>query len=265
MPNGLLVNESDPERDQILRKYLLKEAKSISNSITDDIKDRMCFQFLVNSYKTSAIQKISEFSPKIDDTFTINECLTDFIQLCEHILENVCSTISNSKRIFNLNSQLKPNVCTIMKSLLKSVEEDEHLINNSRLNKNLTKVIKNEEVNESLTVNTEILKLNNEQKMGSNNLKSSISTLKNTNTQLNCDKTLAVVLERLDDSVILKSINNKTVNNVHVDTEKDKKVYSVKSSNDLSSDEELEPNTRKLRSRDVIKRYEVKFLFICII
>lgn len=254
MPNGLLVNVSDPERDQILRKYLLNEAKSLSSSITDDIKNRMCIQFLVNSYKADIIKKISEFSPKIDDNFTVTESLTDFIQLCEHILENTCSTISNSKRLFNLKSQLKPNVYTLMKSLLKSVNEDENVMSNSRSNGNVTKVNINEKVNKSQTINAEVVKVNNEQKMDADTLNSSISSLKNRNALFNCDKELTVALERLDDSVIMQIINKKSFNN-HIDPEKNEIVHPlrVKLLDDLNSDEEPEPNTRKLRSRDIIK------------
>lgn len=252
MPNGLLVNENDIERDQILRKYLLKEAKSTPISITDDIKNRISIKYLVNSYKTTIIKKLSDFSPKIDDAFTIDECLTDFIQQCESVLENTCSTISNFKSIFNINSQLKPSVYTTIKSMLKSVDEDEKLLNNSKLNGNLTKIIKNDEVKQSLSVhNTEIPKLNNKQNMDGDNL----NALNNTNTRPICDKNLTIVLERLDDSVFLKKSD--LSNNVNTDTKQDRKDDSLKLFDDLSSsssnNSEEELNTRKLRSRTTIK------------
>lgn len=188
MPNGLLVNEID--RNQTVRNYLVKEAKIGHNSSMDNIKDHLCLKFLVNTYKMAITEKLSTFSPNIDDISSVNECFNEFIEICEHILEKTCSTLTHFKRIFNLSTNLSPGVSAIMRSILKSNgENDSNEITdnphdgkdvsvNKKSNANIKKdVTKNCVSDQSLNKKTENSILKNEQTINGNILKYQIVSL----------------------------------------------------------------------------------------
>lgn len=250
MPNGLLVNEI--EREQSVRKYLIKEAKNDYNSIIDDIKNQICIDFMFNSYKKNIVEKLSDYSPKINDSIPTNEHLKQFVHIGEYILEKTCSTLTDFKRIFNLNSNLNPGVSAIMKSLLKPVDEDENVLNTSKLTGNTKIDVQN---NKSLKIcKTSCSKSSNE-----NNADDTLKTTTPSSENKNMDpmkkiiiKEVAVVLERLDDSILSKLIDNKLSKNIITDDETDKMVHPLDLFNDNSSSEDKEC-TRKLRSHKGIK------------
>lgn len=245
MPNGLTVN--DVKREQPIRKYLIKEAKNGQNSKSDNIKNKLCLDFLLDLYKSTVITKVTEFSPSNDDNKSIDDHLNEFIQICEKVIEKTCSTLTSVKRVFNLSSQLSPSVSAMMKSLLKSFDEDENAQDNSKLNKTVKKNRANETPK---TSNTRSLRSEKKQNGENNILKSPTSSLSADafpSSNL-VDRNLTVVLERLDDSLINKKMGNK-VPNVIIDFEKDEIDHPL----DLFSDSSEEENTRKLRSRKVIK------------
>lgn len=247
MPNGLLVN--DVKREQTIRKYLIKEAKSGQNSKSDNIKNKLCLNFLLNLFKSTVIAKVTEFSPNNDDNISIDDHLNEFIQICEKVIEKTCSTLTSVKRVFNLSSQLSPGVSAMMKSLLKSFDEDENVPDHSKISKT---VKKNKANKSSTTSNTRSLRSEKKQNGDSNILKSPISSLNADvipSSNL-VDKDVKVVLERLDDSILLKKLGNKS-SNVIIDLEKDKIVHPLDLFSDNGSSEE--ENIRKLRSRTVLK------------
>lgn len=288
MPNGLLVNETNPE--QSVRKYLVKEAKIDRNSTMDTIKGRLCINFLLNSYKSTVINKLSDFYVTTDDSISIDEYSRQFIQICEHVLEKTCSTLTNFKRIFNLNSHLNPGVSAIMKSLLKAVNDDKNTVTESRLNNNSKNMLitndfyhssnnaentvsENEEnlmfnnnpknnlnnkANYSLSVcKTRSLKAESENNLDDNILSVTKSSSNNTIVQPSSTKEitkeLAVVLERFDAPGLLKTTDKKPSINVPSDLEMSEINHPLDLLDDISSDnEELENNTRKLRNSKVI-------------
>lgn len=260
MPNGLLMNEIDC--DKTVRKYLIKESKIGQNSITSNIKDQICIKFILNSFKLTVMNKLLEFSPKIDGTNSTNKCLYEFIEICEHILAKTCSTLTSFKRIFNLNSYLSPSVSAIMKSFLKSVDDDDSvLINNSRLNEKSKKILKNNlfEQSPNNLNNTKNIDLNSE------NSKSTIS-LSNSNNQFNI-KEFSIVLERLDDSILSKynikpkdyseNIPDNISNEVSSDIEHDGMVHPLDLFEESCSDKE--ENTRISRDCAVKTKKKVNF------
>lgn len=243
MPNGLLVNEI--EREQTVRKYLLELAKSGQNSKTDTIKNRLCINFLLNSYKSTIFNKLSEFSPIIDDNTSTEACSNNFIEVCEHILEKTSSTLSNFKRILNLNTNLSPGVSAIMKSLLKSTDEDEHKFNCSKLNENSRKIVTNNNVSLN-TTNLISDSTNNMVNSVSNSLLSTDSSQPSFNPN---NRELVVVLERIKNPLFPETINNKS-NMTHSDVEMDNLEHTLDIFDDISSDEEI-ISPRKLRSRNL--------------
>lgn len=249
MPNGLLVNEM--ERDQTVRKYLINESKIGQNSITNNLKDQMCINFILNSFKSTVFDKLSEFSPEMDGTDSTNKCLYKSIEICENILENTCSTLNNFKRIFNLNSYLSPSMTAIIKALFKSVDEYDSVISKPRLNTNLEEVMENNLVRESPN------KLNDRKTETDTNSKSIV--LNNTNEPSDV-KECWVILEPLNDSIVLKqnqdnvgdSASNLSPNSsdeVSSDKFIDEMVHPLDLFCDSCSD--VEENTRSLRSHSV--------------
>ncbi|KAL4113339.1 hypothetical protein QTP88_016979 [Uroleucon formosanum] len=269
LPNGLLVNETNHE--QAVRKYLVKEAKVGKNSVTDNIKNNLCINFILKSYKSSIVNELSTFSST--DHNPIDENLNGFISVCEHVLENTCSTLTNLKRIFNINSHLSPGVSAIMKSLLKPIGEDENeLVDSSILNGNLSKGTKDNSVNPSSKKSNKRtsrnLRSEKKQKKDNDISNSSIvlssSSLQPTllspsvppiNNAMN--KSLSVVLERLDDSLISSIVSSKSSNKVHLDLEKDEIAHPLNLFDTSGSDDDSE-DTIKLRNRTLIKTNKTK-------
>ncbi|XP_050422621.1 transcriptional regulator ATRX homolog isoform X4 [Adelges cooleyi] len=140
LSRGLMVNESEDE--QFVRNYLMEEAKTNTNEINfTKMKDRICLDFLSSSFKMTVTEHISEFTRQTDENNTFsNENISHFIRICEQILENTCSTLTNLKTIFHQKTHLNPVVLSIIKSLLKS---EERTIND--------KVFENVEVDDTLT------------------------------------------------------------------------------------------------------------------
>lgn len=271
LPNGLLVNETDHE--QAVRKYLIKEAKIGNNSVIDNIKNNLCINFMLKTYRSSIVNKLSIFSS--DDNLPINENLNGFINICEHILETTCSTLTNVKRIFNINSHLSPGVSAIMKSLLKPVDEDENmLVDNTILNGNICKNTKSNTVNqptkEPKKRTTRTLRSEKKQIKDTDNLNSTISlsssSLKPTLSPTNgvplinnaINNNVSVVLERLDDSIISSIISNKSTNKVERNLEKDEIAHPLNLFDSSDSDDESK-NTRILRNRTLINSNKVKY------
>ncbi|KAL5240096.1 hypothetical protein ACI65C_007506 [Semiaphis heraclei] len=270
LPNGLLVNETDHE--QAVRKYLIKEAKIGNNSVIDNIKNNLCINFMLKTYRSSIVNKLSIFSS--DDNLPINENLNGFINICEHILETTCSTLTNVKRIFNINSHLSPGVSAIMKSLLKPVDEDENmLVDNTILNGNICKNTKSNTVNqptkEPKKRTTRTLRSEKKQIKDTDNLNSTISlsssSLKPTLSPTNgvplinnaINNNVSVVLERLDDSIISSIISNKSTNKVERNLEKDEIAHPLNLFDSSDSDDESK-NTRILRNRTLINSNKTK-------
>lgn len=239
MPNGLLVN--DIEREQTVLKYLLKEAKKGQNSKTKNIKDQLCLNFILNNYKSTVFKNVTEFSLKNDDSsISIDKYLREFIQNCEIIIEKTCSTLTSVKRVFELSSQLNPTVSAMMKSLLKSFDEDEDAPGSSRKIENLSKIVKTKNQNQPPNIsNSRNLRFEKKQKERS--------------------KSPTVVLEQLDLSALPIKIGNKS-SNVHIVEKNDELIHPLELFSDRKSSGE-EDNTRKLRSRKVIKTNEK----VCII
>lgn len=287
MPNGLLINEI--EREQTVRKYLLKESKIGQNSSIDSIKDRLCMDFVLNSYKSTVMEHLTNLSPKTDDSIPIDEYSRKFIQVCELVLEKTCSSLTSYKRIFNLNSQLNPGVSAIMKSLLKTFDGEENTnitVNSSKSNetlKNLEKTINvdqllsnseteanskpklyNIKANQALSVcDTRSLRSKSNDCYDGNNLESTksssnanIQQIEKTNT-----KELLVVLERLDSSLVSKMLSN----NIHTDLDLDmnEKEHPLKVFEDLcSSSSDEGQTTRKLRNRKIVQTDKKVFINI---
>lgn len=261
------MNETDHE--QAVRKYLLKEAKIGQNSKIDQIKNNLCIDFILKSYKLSIINKLSTFS--CDNQSPINDHFNEFINICEHVLEKTCSTLTNFKRIFNINSYLSPGVSAIMKSLLKPVDEDENVsVNNSILNRNLSNKTKSNTADLLIKTPNRSTKrkLSSEKKpkietndSSTNNSSTAQETSLSLNAHsslLNIDKRLSVVLERLDDSIVSKMINNKPSNKIHHDLEKEEIAHPLNLFDDDNSDSSnKEEYTRKLRNRTLKKTNKV--------
>ncbi|XP_022173099.1 transcriptional regulator ATRX homolog isoform X2 [Myzus persicae] len=267
LPNGLLVNETDHE--QTVRKYLLKEAKIGNNSKMDNIKNNLCLNFILKLYKSSIVNEISKFSS--DDNNPIDEHLSGVINICEHVIEKTCSTLTDLKRIFNINSHLSPGVSAIMKSLLKPVDGDENMfVDCSILKGNLSKKTKTDTVNLSSKESNKCItrRLRSDKKQDADNLNSTISlsssSLQPTSlspsvppTPNTVNKNVSVVLERLDESLISRIINNKSSNKVHLDLEKDEMAHPLNLFDNSDSDDRSE-NTRKLRNRTLKKANKTK-------
>ncbi|XP_060841737.1 transcriptional regulator ATRX homolog isoform X3 [Rhopalosiphum padi] len=268
LPNGLLVNETDHE--QAVRKYLVKEAKIGQNSKIDNIKNNLCIDFIFKSYKLSITNELSTFSPK--DYNPINNHLNEFINICEHVLEKTCSTLTNYKRIFNINSHLSPGVSSIMKSLLKPVDEDDNIsVNNSILNGNLNKSTKSNTADRLIKTPNRSTKRNlrseKKQKIDTNNLSTNISSSSvqpisfpnELSAFKNIDKELTVVIERLDDSIISSMMSNKSSNKIHLELEKNETAHPLNLFDDDNSDsDDNREYTRKLRNRTLKKTNKVK-------
>lgn len=253
MPNGLLVNEID--REQTVRKYLVAEAKIGQNSITKNIKDHISLDFILNSYKMTINTKLSEYSPKLDVT-QMDENLDEFIKMCEHVLEKTCSTLTNFKRIFNLNSLLSPGVSAIIKSLLKSAEEEEIVISSSKINGHFEKTMINNEAEQLLDKgNTRILRSANKPTVDGDVLNKEVNSLisdelssaEKISTKITVDK-------QSNDSVSPHRNVDKLSNNIDSVVEQDEIIHPLDLFNEISSDEDK--NIRQLRSRKSIKYNE---------
>jgi len=280
MPNGLLVNEI--EREQTVRKYLLQQSKIGQSSATDSIKDRLCMDFVLKLFKSTIMDTLKNLPPKTDETgdsISIDEYSKKFIQVCELVLEKTCSTLTTFKRIFDLNSQLNPGVSAIMKSLLKTVDEDENTVNTlncSRSNgsfkktetpMNLEQSLSNSENEENLKTKLSNTKSNQALSMCStqssrskcnnncdDNFLKSTKSSSNANFQPNEIRELSVVLERIDNSLLCK-IDKKSLNTVQTDSEfgKNEIEHPLELFGDINSSSDEEQNTRKLRNRKVVQ------------
>lgn len=284
MPNGLLVNETDCE--QTVRKYLVKEAKINRNSTMDTIKGHLCINLLLNSYKSTVINKLSDFYITTDDSISIDEYSKQFIQVCEHVLEKTCSTLTNFKRIFNLNSHLNPGVSAIMKSLLKAVDDDKNAITKSSVNNsskntlitndfdhssnyventvseneknimfnNNSKNELNNKADYSLSVcKTRSSKAENKNNLDDNSLNVTKSSSSNVTVQPNTKeitKELTVVLERFDSAPgLFKIADKKPPINVQSDLEMSEIDHPLDLLDDIISDDE--ESSRKLRNSKI--------------
>jgi len=270
LPNGLLVNETNHE--QAVRKYLVKEAKVGKISVIDKIKNNLCINFMLKSYKSSISNELSTLSSA--DHNPIDKRLNEFISVCEHVLENTCSTLTDLKRIFNIDSHLSPGVSAIMKSLLKPVNEDVNvLVDNSILNGNLSKETNDNSVSPSSKKSnkrtTRSLRSKKKQKKDNDILSSTISlsssslqpTLLSPSLPLianTMNKNVSVVLERLDDSIISSIISSKSSNKVPLNLENDEIAHPLNLFDNSSSDDDSE-DTIKLRNRTLIKTNKVKY------
>lgn len=262
MPNGLLVNEVD--REKCVWKYLIKESKIGQNSTIHNIKNHMCLEFVLNAYKLNIITKLSEFSPKIDDNIPIGEKLNQLVQINEHILVKSCLNLTDLKRIFNLNSQLKPGVSAIVKSFLKSVDEDDNELNASKVHGNLTENNENNQL--PYVYNVESSKSQNEDNVVGNTLsnpQSTTSSVKNIDNLRNSIKQPIVLLERLDKSLVSK-LNNKLPNYDDTNIKTSELMHPLNLLNDSisndSDDSDDEEYTRKLRSCKVINTNKKVYL-----
>lgn len=279
MPNGLLVNET--ERDQTVLKYLIKESKIGQNSITNNLKDQMCINFMLNSFKSTVLDKLSEFSPDMDGTSSTNKCLNKSIDICENILENTCSTLNNFKRIFNLNSFLSPSVTAIIKTLFKSVDEDDSVLSKPILNSSLEELMKNNLVEESSKkLNDGKRKISEKNHSKDANLKSIV--LNKTNIIKANIKECWVVLEPLDESILSKynvkqnnlgdsalkiSLSNSS-DEVSSDKFNDEMAHPLELFGDSCSEEEEKPKSLRNRSVKTNKKVNLITLYnqcMCII
>lgn len=259
MPNGLLVNEVD--REKCVWKYLIKESKVGQNSTIHNIQSHMRFKFVLNAYKLNIITKLSEFCPTIEDNIPIGEQLDKFIQINEQILVKSCLNLTDLKRIFNLNWQLKPGVSAIMKSFLKSVDDDDNELNASKVHGNLTENNENNQL--PFAYNGKSSRSQNENNVVGNTLSNSqttISLVKNIDDVQNSIKQPIVVIEQLDKSILSK-LNNK-LSNVDTNIKTSELMHPLNLLNDSisnSSDDE-EECTRKLRSCKVINTNKKVYL-----
>lgn len=202
----------------------------------------------------------------------INDHFNEFINICEHVLEKTCSTLTNFKRIFNINSYLSPGVSAIMKSLLKSVDEDENVsVNNSILNRNLSNKTKSNTADLLIKTPNRSTKrsLRSEKKskidINNSSTKNSSSTAQETSLSLNAhslpmfiDTNVCVVLERLDDSIISKIISNKK-SKINLNLEKEEIAHPLNLFDDNSDSGGKEEYTRKLRNRTLLKANKVTY------
>lgn len=262
MPTGLFVNEI--ERKPIVRNYLIKEAKKGYDSTMNDIKDCLCLHFLLNTYKLAITEKLSEFPTLLCDTAPSNECLNKFIQICEHILQKTCDTLTKFKKIFNLSTQLNPSVSAIMRTLLKLTDENPTIqsANSSdhddifnKLNENLKKKKNSGGINQLSNNNS----TNNSKKkqVDGDSLDLKKSSVNNNKT-LPVLKNMSVVLERLNDTVIEKSVSKKN-NSSELssdDIEENNMLHTLDFIDDISSDEKT-VFTRKTRSLKKINKNKV--------
>lgn len=263
LPNGLLVNEV--EREQTVRKYLVNEAKISQSSSTDKVRDRLCLDFIINSYKCTLSEKLDDFFQK-SDSISFDKCSRDFIENCEYILEKTCSTLTNFKRIFKLNSNLNPGVTAMIKTFLKSVDEDDSKLTISRYNiVNTSTTVKNNENNEKSSTCEEKTKSNTKKYMMDGILSPTISTInndKNYSIETIIYKEPTVLLERLDQSILMKSMKKNIPKNPLPLTEKDETVHPLDLFDDLSSISSDTECSRTLRSRKVLtKKIEVNNVY----
>ncbi|XP_050055172.1 transcriptional regulator ATRX homolog isoform X3 [Aphis gossypii] len=248
IPNGLLVNETGHE--QTVYKYLIKEAKIGQNSMINSIKTNLCINFILKSYKSFIMNELIEFS--FDDTIPFNECISEFFNIFENIFEKTCSTFTNFKSIFNINSRLSHNVSDMMKSLC--LDDDELiLISDARINENLDKVIKNNSNNLSLNksniCSTRILRSQNKYKKDDDNLNLTVSSSLQSESKA-LDKKLTVVKKQSYESNTSSILNNKSFNEVQIDLVNDKITDPKHSFEDRDSEIEC---TRELRNHSVLK------------
>lgn len=217
------------------------------------------------------MNELSSFSS--NNQSPMNDNFNEFINICEHVLEKTCSTLTNFKRIFNINSYLSPGVSAIMKSLLKPVDEDENVsVNNSILNRNLSNKTKSNTAD--LLIKTpnrstkRSLRSEKKPKIDTNNssTNNSSSTAQETfislnahSSPINLDKKLSVVLERLDDSIVSMITKNKPYNKIHLNLEKEEIAHPLNLFDDNSDSGDKEEYTRKLRNRTLIKTNKVTY------
>lgn len=254
IPGGLSVNET--KHDQTVLKYLINEAKIGQNSMINSIKTNLCIKFILKSYRSFIINKLTEFS--FDDNIPVDEHLNGLFNIFENILEKTCSTLINFKSIFSISSRLSDTVSDMMKSLCF---DDDKLIlfSNSRLNENLDKVIKNNSNNLSLNKSnilctTRILRSQNKHKMDGDNLNLTISSSLLSKSKAS-NKKLTIVKKQSNinnESIASSIINNKFCNESQIDLVNNKIVDD--------KDNELEYNMRKLKNHDVIQINKVKYL-----
>ncbi|XP_060854287.1 transcriptional regulator ATRX homolog isoform X2 [Rhopalosiphum padi] len=252
IPGGLSVNET--KHDQTVLKYLINEAKIGQNSMINSIKTNLCIKFILKSYRSFIINKLTEFS--FDDNIPVDEHLNGLFNIFENILEKTCSTLINFKSIFSISSRLSDTVSDMMKSLCF---DDDKLIlfSNSRLNENLDKVIKNNSNNLSLNKSnilctTRILRSQNKHKMDGDNLNLTISSSLLSKSKAS-NKKLTIVKKQSNinnESIASSIINNKFCNESQIDLVNNKIVDD--------KDNELEYNMRKLKNHDVIQINKTK-------
>lgn len=227
MPNGLIVNDTGPE--QIVRNYLIKEALSFNgqNSEVNNIKNRLCFNFMCNTYKATIIKKASDVPLNNDgNSDSIDTLISEFIRNCENVIEETCCTIANVKRAFNMDSQLSFSLSAKMKILLKKFAGDENISVHSRIVEKLGKTLNENKADESLKFsNTRSLQSN------TNIIKSSSKSI-----------------------ILYKKLRNQS-SNIPIDMGTDEINHPLELFGD-SSDSREEENTRKLRNGKVMKIYE---------
>jgi len=254
IPNSLLVNETGHE--QTIYKYLIKEAKIGQNSMINSIKTNLCINFILKSYKSFIINELIEFS--FDETIPVNECISEFFNIFENILEKTCSTFTNLKSIFNINLRLSHTVSNMMKSLC--FDDDELiLISDARINENLDKVIKNNSNNLSLNksniCSTRILRSQNKYKKDDNNFNLTVSSSLQSKSKA-LDKKLTVVKKQSNESNTSSILINKSFNEVQIDLVNVKLTDPKHLFEDRDSEIEC---TMKLRNHNVLKINKVKY------
>ncbi|XP_050540610.1 transcriptional regulator ATRX homolog isoform X2 [Daktulosphaira vitifoliae] len=188
LSRGLIVNETEDE--QLVRKYLINEAKTSSKNI-NNIKDIICLEHLSDSFKLVINETLLELENQFNDsTESHEEHLNNFIHTCEKVLENAFSTLNNVKKIYNIKTHFNPMVLSIIKSILKPVEEN---IDNT--------VNKTPSRKKSITN----ISVENEHAIQENDTNASLQENENQDKS----RDVFVVIERLDDVLLEKVLKKK--------------------------------------------------------
>jgi len=120
-----LLNGEESENKQNLREFIINSASCDENFTQEDIYQIRVFNLsnLLNSKIGSLINGYQKLQTK-----NIEQCLINFGELCEKILVNTCSLLSDSQCLFNdtiiesLNNKIKSILVSGM--LFKNTDND---------------------------------------------------------------------------------------------------------------------------------------------
>jgi len=121
----LLLNGEESENKQNLREFIIKSATCNENFTQDDIYQIRVLN--LNNLLNSKIGSLLNGYEKLQ-TKNIEQCLINFGELCEKILVNTCSLISDSQCLYNdkmiesLNNKIKSILINGM--LFKTTDND---------------------------------------------------------------------------------------------------------------------------------------------